>query len=48
MRRLLLWLHKWLGDRVDCGPDDHCDCFWIGLDEAKDTVAEWFTPPERD
>lgn len=45
MRRLLLRMHNWLGNLLDC---DECRCFDEGFDEAKDTVAEWFTPPERD
>ena len=48
MRRLLLWIHNWLGDYLDCNRDDQCGCFIAGEEEAKDTVAEWWTPPERD
>ena len=48
MRRLLLWLHNWLGDILCCGRHTPCECFLEGIDEARDTVAEWFTPPERD
>ncbi|KKM89734.1 hypothetical protein LCGC14_1245660 [marine sediment metagenome] len=46
MRRLLLWLHNKLGDILDCYPGE-CRCQETGYEEAKDTVAEWFTPPER-
>ncbi len=48
MRRLLLWLHNRLGNMLQCDGDHPCACFLLGIDEARDTVAEWFTPPERD
>ena len=48
MHRLLLWLHNWIGNFLECVPDEGCDCFDEGYNEAVDTVAEWFTPPERD
>ena len=48
MRRLLLWLHNWIGNLIECGLNDECGCFDDGMLEAQDTVAEWFTPPERD
>ena len=47
MRRLLLWLHNWLGSILKCYPGE-CPCQERGFDEARDTVAEWFIPPERD
>ena len=52
MRRLLVWVHdrlgRLLGDELFDAHLDDCECFIAGMEEAKDTVGEWFTPPERD
>ncbi len=48
MHRLLLAIHKWLGEVLECVPADRCPCVEFGIEEAKDTVGEWYRPSTPD